>query len=84
LWVQHNSSIPAPFQGYGIGTPISMGDVTIEMKSISSTKGQNIFTAPKGKHYVIIELSVRNISEKPITILPSTDTYMKDSSGKVT
>ncbi len=83
LWVQHVDSGPAPFAGYQPGTSITMGATNTKLDSVTSADGTSIFKAPAGKHYLIIELSVKNISEKPINVFPSSDTYVKDVSGTV-
>lgn len=85
LWTQHHSHrVPVAFAGYSRGTTVSMGNTLMRVDSVSTTMGSGIFAAPQGKHYLIVELTVKNLSEKPINVFPSSDTYLKDPNGNVT
>jgi hypothetical protein len=71
------------FSGVKIGTPVTMGVSTMELTKVSFSDGQPGFTAPEGKHYVIVDLLIKNNADHPINVLPSSDTYIKNEAGKV-
>lgn len=62
---------------------VSMGVVDLQVSGVRTSTGKQPFTAPKGKEYTILTLYVKNRSDKPIQVLPSTDTYIKDSGGNI-
>jgi hypothetical protein len=85
IWVQNSAKNPVqPFAGYPAGVTVSMGNAATRVNSTSSATGQGHFTAPADKHYLIVDVTVKNTSEKPINVFPSIDTYVKAPGGKVT
>jgi len=84
LWVQNNTTSLPPIHGYDKDINIAAGESAIRVNGIKSSTGHGIFTAPKGNHYLIVSVTIQNLSKKPIYVLPSTDTYVKDPSGKLT
>ncbi|MCA9325824.1 DUF4352 domain-containing protein [Candidatus Saccharibacteria bacterium] len=62
---------------------IRTGNVDLKIRNVRFIKGSGMFAAPAGKQYVVFDLWVQNISDKPIQVLPSTDTYMKTMTGDV-
>lgn len=85
LSIQHsNSDAVAPFGGYSQGVSVSAGSALMRVDSVYSTNGTSIFSSPPDKHYLIVALSIKNTSAKPINVFPSSDSYIKDASGNVT
>jgi len=80
---QNSTKGPFPFAGYPAGTSIAMGSSITEVQNVTDTNGTGIFIAPKGKHYIVVTLKVKNVSEKPINVFPSSDTYVKNNAGNV-
>lgn len=72
-----------PQQAFSVGTAIRMGDASFQIDNATYTNGTPPFTAPAGKQYLLIDLTVKNHSDKPIQILPTSDTYVKDQAGNV-
>lgn len=70
--------------GYAVGTTIRQGSVTIKINGVTFGGSQPGFIAPAGKHYAVVEMSITNNTDQPINVLPSSDTYLKDSDGLVT
>jgi len=71
---------------YGVykwGTPIATKEATVTINKITYNKGQQPFVASEGSQYIILDTTVQNTSGKAITVLPSTDTYIKDSDGRI-
>ena len=68
---------------FTVGSAIQMGTVDVSVEKVSYSPGQRSFTAPAGKKYMIVDFYVKNRSDKPIQVLPSKDTYLKDSRGNV-
>ncbi len=65
------------------GQAISLGSATMRISNLTYSDGSGHFIAPAGKHYLIVDLTVKNYSDAPINVLPSNDTYVKDSAGRV-
>ncbi len=85
LWVQNiDKNPPIPFAGYSKGVTVTMGSVAIKINSVQTSVGKGHFKAPDGMHYLIVDLTVKNTSGKPLNVLPSTDTYVKSPAGKIT
>ncbi len=85
LWTQNDQKdAPIPFAGYSKGVTVSMGSVAVKVSSVTSAAGKGHFVAPEGMKYLIVGLTIKNTSGKPINVLPSTDTYVKSTDGKVT
>lgn len=72
-----------PFAGVESGKPISSGVSTTTVTNIRRTSGKKPFVAPNGYEYIVLTLSVRNNGEKPLDVLPTTDTYIKTNNGDV-
>lgn len=73
-----------PAAPFAVASDISSGLVTVTVESVQFAGTQGNFVAADGEHFVLIGLKVRNNSDQPIQILPSSDTYLKDASGHVT
>jgi hypothetical protein len=80
---QRRTSDSTPQKPFTTGSTIKQGMVAMSVDSVSYNAGTGAFTAPKGKHYAIISFTVKNRSDQQINVLPSSDTYMKDSAGNV-
>lgn len=68
---------------YKLGTSIASGDVLTTINKISYENGGGGVTAPASKRYMILDVTFENTSNKPVTILPSTDMYIKTTDGRV-
>jgi len=78
-----NSYSAQPAKAFSTGQMVEMGDVSLLVKKVSFGGSQPGFLAPPGKYYAVVDLLVKNRSEKPIDIEPSSDSYVKDSAGNV-
>ncbi len=78
-----NTLSATPQKPISINQAISMGLVEMKVSSVRTSDGSQPFIAPKDKQYIIVDLSIKNKSDKPIQVLPSTDTYVKDSQGNI-
>ncbi len=74
------ASALTPFQQ---GQTVRMGAASVTVADASFLPGSGHFAAPAGKQYLVATLIVKNFSDKPINVLPSTDTYVKDVSGHI-
>lgn len=79
-----NVTSSRPQTPFSIGSPVAMGVVTMTINKVSYDSGSDMFAAPAGKHYAIVDLSVKNRSGKPINVLPASDIYAKAPDGTVT
>jgi hypothetical protein len=68
----------APFS---LGHDITSGDATMSLSNPTYADGTGMFAAPEGKHYLIVDFSVKNISDKSINVMPASDTYVKAADG---
>lgn len=68
---------------YALGTPIVAGEATAIINNVRYDQGHRPFEAPSGKQYIIVDTTFQNNTEKPIAILPSNQTYIKDTSSTV-
>ncbi len=68
---------------YQAGSEVVNGQAKFSINNLTYSDGTSRFTAPPNKHYVIFDFTVENTSDKPITILPANDTYMKNQEGVV-
>jgi hypothetical protein len=68
---------------YKMGTPIESGKVQTTINSMRFEQGTGSMAAPAGKQYLILDVSLTNTSNNTVAILPSTDTYIKTTDGKV-
>jgi hypothetical protein len=84
LWIQHNTAYLAPVKGYPQNVKVSAGEVAVRVDSVSTTSGSGIFKAPSNQQYIIVGITIRNITQKPINVFPSTDIYLKDPNGNIT
>lgn len=76
--------VVSPNEGYKVGVVVSQGNTSMKVNGVTFGGSQPGFKAPAGKHYAVIDFSVTNNVDKPINVLPSNDTYVKDSAGVVT
>jgi hypothetical protein len=72
-----------PSKPFGIGQEVHMGEVSLTIKKVSFLPGQPHFAAKPGQAYAVVDLSIKNLSEKPIYVSPGSDIYIKDSDGNV-
>ena len=72
-----------PFAGIAPGIPVTNGVSTVTVRNIRHCGDAKPFTAPDGHEYLVLTLRVRNNSEKPVQVFPTTDTYIKTSTGAV-
>lgn len=68
---------------YSTGMPIATGSATLVLNKIRYDKGQGSFQAPENKLYIVIDMTVQNNTGKPLSVLPSTQVYLKDEKGYV-
>lgn len=86
LAIQHSdntlrvSHVQAPFHA---NQSVTMGSAVLSVGTPRYDTGSNVFAAPSGSRYMVIDLTVKNISDKPIQVMPSTDVYAKDAAGHV-
>ena len=80
---RHDTASASAASGYPAGTEVTKGLVSMTVQKVSYTKGQGSFTAPDGMQYAIVTVAVKNRSDKPINILPSTETYIKDEKNNL-
>lgn len=64
-----------------LGQDVTMGAATMKLSNPTYTDGTGIFAAPEGKHYLILDFSVKNVSDKSINVMPASDTYVKAANG---
>lgn len=62
---------------FALGQDINTGSATIKLSNPSYSDGAGPFAAPAGKHYLILDFSVKNYSATTINVLPGADTYVK-------
>ena len=84
LWIQHKTVYLAPVKGYPQGVKVNGGYAAMRLDSVSTTTGSGIFKTPSSQIYLIIGITIKNISAKPINIFPTTDMYVKDKNGNLT
>jgi len=68
---------------YKLGTPIAANNVEVTINSLRFEQGGGPYTAPKGRKYLIIDATFTNNSKDTISLLPSTQTYIKTTDGRV-
>lgn len=68
---------------YAPGTQIVSGKAQFQIDKVSYSAGSEHLKAPNGKQYVIVDVTIKNISKEPIDVLPANDTYIKDAAGNV-
>ncbi|MGB3023614.1 MAG: DUF4352 domain-containing protein [Candidatus Saccharimonadales bacterium] len=83
LWLAMQPRLSQSFAGIPSSRVVTHGSVTIGISSIRTEKGSGHYAAPAGSHYVVLTLTVTNNIATPITIAPSSDTYMKNDAGDV-
>jgi hypothetical protein len=84
VYIQHQprrGSVPQT--AYANGQTVSMGSVSLKINRVTTSNGNPAFPSPPGQHYVVVDLSVTNLSDQPINILPGTDIYLKTTTGEV-
>lgn len=67
--------------GYPVGTSLSQGVATVKLESVSYVSGTGHFTTPAGKKYAVMTIRIKNRSDTPINVLPTSDIYVKDAAG---
>lgn len=72
-----------PQQPYSAGVTIKQGSVAMTISDLHYDNGNGVFTAPADKHYLIFTFTVKNRSDRQVNVLPSSDTYVKTTAGKV-
>lgn len=65
------------------GSFVRHGSVDMMISNVRREKGTGHYSAPEGKHYVVLTLTLRNVSDQTITIAPANDTYLKNEPGDV-
>jgi hypothetical protein len=75
--------VATPQKPFNANQNITLGSATVSVGHINYSAGSPGFSAPSDKHYLILDFTVRNNSDKPINVLPTTDTYVKDTAGRV-
>ncbi len=84
LFTQHQNRRTSPPQtAYANGQLVAMGSAAVKINRVTYSEGKATFPIPPGQHYVIVDLSVANTSDKPINILPASDIYLKTATGEV-
>jgi hypothetical protein len=73
-------SVQKPFS---IGQTIRMGSASVKVSDVTFGGTQATSTAPAGKQYLVLQLTVQNFSDKPINVMPASDMYVKNSTGQV-
>lgn len=71
------------FAGLRPSQVIRHGSAKIGISGIERQSGSGRYQAPKGKHYVVLTLTVTNMIDTPITIAPVSDSYLKNTRGDV-
>lgn len=74
------ANVLTPFK---LGQTVRMGAASVSLTNPKYVSGSGSFTAPNGMKYLVVDLTVKNFSDSPIRVLPSTDTYVKDATGRV-
>lgn len=83
LWVQSGGLDTQPSNGYPLGTTARFDRSTVVLTNFATNKGAGMFTAPSGSEYAVVTMRVTNTSKNTIMVLPSLDTYLKDTTGKL-
>jgi len=84
LFVQHQPRRASVAQNpYPNGQAVTMGSVSMKINNVTYSDGKKSFPIPPDQHYVIVDLSVTNVSDRPVNILPGSDIYLKKDSGEV-
>jgi hypothetical protein len=74
---------PAPQVLFVPAQAVTMGQAVMTIGNPVYSSGSPGFSAPSGSRYLIVNLTVKNTSSRPINILPANDTYIKDTKGHV-
>lgn len=72
-----------PSQSFDLGSDVKTGQAIVNVQKTNVSQGSYPFLAPEGYSYVTFKLSIHNISDGPIQIFPTSDTYLKDATGQV-
>ncbi|MFZ1249015.1 MAG: DUF4352 domain-containing protein [Candidatus Saccharimonadales bacterium] len=81
LLVQKHDRLPS--NGIRMGVDVRNGSSELQVYTIEHRPGTQQFPAPKGYEYVVVTLKVKNVGERPFSVLPTNDTYIKTSDGHV-
>lgn len=76
-----SATVQTPFK---LNQEIRMGSALITAANPTYSKGSPHFKAPQGKHYLLVAITIKNFTERPIVVSPSTDIYLKDTIGTTT
>lgn len=76
-----SASVQIPFK---LNQEVRMGSAVVTVSNPAYSKGSLHFTAPQGKHYLLVAVTIKNFTERPIVVSPSTDIYLKDKVGTTT
>lgn len=77
----HQSTPATPF---ALDTVVSGGQVKVKISAVRyGLSSQDSTAATDDMHYIIMTLAITNTGDTPIQVLPSKDTYIKDSEGHV-
>lgn len=71
-----------PFVGMEIGKPVTSGVSSMTVTNVQHTSGKTICRSTRIR-ISFAHTHHKNNSEKPFDVLPTTDTYVKTSSGEV-
>lgn len=76
---------PVAFSAYKSGSLITQGDVSMKFEQLRRTSetSPGMPQLAEGYEMIIMSFWVRNRTDRPIHVLPSSDTYIKDSNGNV-
>jgi hypothetical protein len=81
----YQASKPKVYE-YGIyqpGTPVQTSQANVIINTIHTEKGSGSLVAPQGQTYLLLNVTFKNTSDKTISVMPSTQTYIKTADGTV-
>lgn len=84
LFMQNGDFDAQPTAGYPLGATARFPQSTVTISDVKTSEGSGRFIAPEGSTYLVLTMTVTNISKAKITVLPSLDTYLKDEQGVMT
>lgn len=68
---------------FALNEQISQGNSIMSVTNVSYSQGVGAFVAPEGTQYAIVTITITNMSDTPISVLPANDIYLKDAVGNV-
>lgn len=87
LWAEYRAALLQPVQSqapFSLEQEITSGSATMKLSEPTYAVGTGRFAAPEDKHYLIMNFSVKNNSDKSINVMPASDTYVKADDGTLT